>query len=104
MDRSIGTPLTATGVALATLRPLPSWPFEPSPQHHAWPTAVRPQAWVGPTLMARNACPPATLTGAWAESPGPKPSCPARLSPQHTAPFEASAQDAPPEAPIGTAR
>ena len=59
----VSPPLTATGVELVVLVPLPKAPEELSPQQYARPAAVTAQLWRFPTASIVKVNPPETATG-----------------------------------------
>src|SRR5450759_144027 len=87
--------LTATGVLLSVVVPLPSWPLPLSPQASTWPVEVSARLWRLPPAMAVTAVPEGrlTATGVLLLVVLPLPSSPYALSPQaSTWPVEVSAR------------
>jgi len=54
--------LTATGVLLLGVVPLPSWPSELEPQASTWPVEVSARLWYKPQATAVTAVPEGRLT------------------------------------------
>jgi hypothetical protein len=59
----VSPPLTATGIVVVRLVPLPSAPDELSPQQYATPAAVKAQLWRFPALSFVKVSSPETGTG-----------------------------------------
>src|SRR5450759_5065869 len=76
--------LTATGVLLLVLVPLPSWPKTLFPQASTWPVEVSARLWTPPAAMAVTVVPEGrrTATGVLLWVVVPLPSWPELLAPQ----------------------
>src|SRR5262245_21409754 len=70
--------------------PAPSCPYELSPQHHASPVAVTPQALASPTSSRTKRVGPLTSTGVELPTDDPSPRMPAPQ--QYARPSDRSAQ------------
>src|ERR1700674_4944661 len=96
--------LTATGVLLSVVVPLPSWPTLLEPQARTWPVEVSARLCCPPPAMALTLAPAGRLTWTGVERQEqvpevvvPLPSWPALLEPQATTwPVEVSARLWPP--------
>jgi hypothetical protein len=90
----LSPPETGTGVVLLVVVPLPSWPYEFTPQQYATPLVVTPQVLAHPALIEAKTSPPETAIGFRLHGSGlpfngsvqvsvdEAPSCPLPLSPQ----------------------
>src|SRR5450759_2655880 len=87
--------LTATGVLLLVVVPLPSWPYVLQPQASTWPVEVSARLWLVPPAIAVTVVPEGrlTATGMLLMVVVPLPSWPLLLLPQaSTWPVEVSAR------------
>ena len=76
----LASPLTATGVGLLVVLPLPSWPSKLLPQHCTPPPLVRAQVWEFAALIASTPlASPLTATGVGLSLVLPLPSWPEKL-------------------------
>jgi hypothetical protein len=82
-DAKLNPPLTATGLKVVIVSPIPNRPPELNPQQYAAFPVVTPQEKPAPALTDLKVRPPPTATGVVAGRVElPVPSCPVLLYPQ----------------------
>ena len=85
MEENLSEVETRIGDCLSRTEPSPSWPWLLPPQHHAVPSASRPQGWSLPAEIVVRTRPPAERTGQVESSWVPSPNSPVPLDPQQSA-------------------
>src|ERR1019366_4511431 len=89
-------PVTARGVAVPNVSPVPRLPVRFGPQQNAAPPVARPQLWTSADVICVNTCPPATAIGVGTKVKPGDPSPPYEPSPSRPTSFNPQQYPVPP--------